>query len=704
MSLSVNQEIERLRAEIERHNHLYFVINQPEFSDAEYDALFQKLRDLEAQHPELVTVDSPTQRVGSQPSAAFASIEHSVPMLSFGNAFDASDLRDFDRRVRTLLNTEDIVYVAEPKLDGLAVELVYRKGRFVSGATRGDGRMGEDVTANLRTLRSVPLRLRDPDGFTPELLEVRGEVFIEKESFAELNRERRDDGLASFANPRNLAAGTLRQLDARVTASRPLSIYFYDVGLIEGMTIESQQHLLNTLPEFGLRVNPLFRVCESIDAVIAFYEKVQAERQALAYEADGIVVKVDSFAARGLLGTVSRSPRWAIAGKFPASQGMTKLNDIIVSVGRTGALTPVAVLEPVRIHGVEISSATLHNEDEILRKDIRIGDSVIVERAGDVIPKIVRPMPELRTGDERAFVMPTTCPACSSEAVRMEAESAYRCLNPSCPARFKQSVLHFISKGALDIEGMGPQLITQLVDRGIVNSLADLFTLDRDTLIGLDRFGPKSADNLLAALDSAKHTTLARFLFSLGIPGVGAHLAKVLAQATEEGSKRLQDRLDVVPDLLAHKSAEGSKRLRASLDLLAQTSEEEMASIHEIGPLSAHAIAAFFASDQNRQMLLDLLRAGLALEPPREGPSQDRARTALAARRFVFTGSLSSMTRSEAGERVESLGGIVASSVSKNIDYVVLGDNPGSKADKARELGVPLLYESEFLEMLESYE
>ena len=670
MALSMTREIAKLRAEIERHNYLYYVVNQPELTDAEYDALYRKLEEVEAEHPELITPDSPTQRVGSQPSQSFASIEHSIAMLSFSNAFDPDGLCDFDRRVRSQLGADQVTYVAEPKLDGLAVELVYRDGRLVNGSTRGDGRIGEDVLANLRTIRSIPLRLRKSEGSAPSLLEVRGEVFIEKEAFAALNRQREVDELPPFANPRNLAVGTLRQLDARVTAVRPLSIYCYDVGLVEGITIESQHQLLDVLPKLGLRVNPSYRSCSGIEEVIGFYQEVLDSRQELPYEADGIVVKVDSFAARETLGAVSRSPRWAIAGKFPASQGITTLNDIVVSVGRTGALTPVAVLEPVRIHGVEISSATLHNEDEILRKDIRIGDTVVVERAGDVIPKIARSMPELRTGSERSFVMPATCPVCGSDVVRVESEAAHRCLNTTCPARFKQSVLHFISKGGLDVDGLGPQLIAQLVDGGIVSSLADLLSLDRDTLIALERLGPQSADNLLAALDGARKVSLDRFLFALGIPGVGQHLAEVLARHFD--------------DLVS----------------LAQADEEELVSIREIGPLSAHAIVAFFANEHSQQAIQDLLDAGLTLEAPSEGMEQG----ALTGQRFVFTGSLSTMTRSQTGERVKLLGGIVASSVSKTTDFVVLGENAGSKADKARELGVRLLTEDEFLQLLESHE
>ena len=669
--MSVNQEIEALRTEIERHNHLYYVMSQPELSDAEYDALYQRLQALEEQHPEWITPDSPTQRVGTRPSEAFESIEHSIPMLSFSNAFGEEDLRSFDRRVRTQLDSQSVVYVAEPKLDGLAVELVYHQGRLIHGSTRGDGRLGENVTANLRTIRSIPLRLRSTNQPAPTVLEVRGEVYIEKEAFSALNRTREADGQTPFANPRNLAAGALRQLDPRVTASRSLSIYCYDIGVVDGLAIESQQELLERLPQMGLRINPLFEVCQTIDDVIDFYNDIRDRRDELPYEADGIVVKVDTFAARRTLGAVSRSPRWAIAGKFPASQGVTRLLNITVSVGRTGALTPVAELEPVQVHGVEISSATLHNEDEILRKDLRIGDSVVVERAGDVIPRISRSLPELRTGAERTFSMPATCPVCGSEVVRVETESAHRCLNTSCPARFKQSVLHFISKGALDVEGMGPKLVTQLVERGIVSTLADVLRLDRETLLGLDRFGSKSADNLLTSLATAMNTTLARFLFSLGIPGVGAHLANILADHFHD------------------------------LEHIAHASEEQLLGIREIGPLSAHSIATYFDNPQNVKMIDDLKGAGLTIQ---EAADDLAPSGALTGQRFVFTGTLASMSRSDAGARVKSLGGTVSSSVSQNTNCVVLGTSPGAKADKARDLGVPLLDESEFLEMLEAYE
>jgi DNA ligase (NAD+) len=670
MPQSVHQEIERLRAEIERHNHLYFVLNQPELSDAEYDSLFQRLLELESSHPELVTPSSPTQRVGSVPSQSFATVEHAFPMLSFANAFGPDELRDFDRRVRSILHATDVIYVAEPKLDGLAVELVYQDGMLTVGSTRGDGQSGEDVTANLRTMRSIPLRLMGLDGPPPRLLEVRGEVFIEKEAFATLNRQRAAEKLALFANPRNLAAGTLRQLDARVTASRPLNIYCYDVGRTNGITLDSQHQLLNVLPRLGLRVNPYYRLCHGIEDVITFYHEVRNSRDALPYEADGIVAKVDSFAARQLLGTVSRSPRWAIAGKFPPSQGITRLRDIMVSVGRTGVLTPVAALEPIRIHGVEIASATLHNEDEIRRKDIRIGDRVVVERAGDVIPKIARSIPELRTGEERAFVMPSTCPVCHSDVVRVEIEATHHyCVNPSCPARLKQSLLHFVSKGGLDVDGVGPKLIAQLVDRGVVRTLADLLTLDRGTLLGLERMGPKSADSLLVALDRAKHVPFGRLLFALGIPGIGEHLASLLA-----------DRF-------------------GRWDALAEAGEADLAAIPEIGPVSARAVAAFFGDVSNQEMFTQLLDAGLVPQSP-QPPQGD---SALRGKRFAFTGTLSSMTRAQAEKRVTSLGGTAVSSVSNKTDFVVLGENPGTKAEKAAELGLRVLSEAEFIELLNAH-
>ena len=669
MAVNPQREIERLREEIERHNYLYYVLDRPEVSDAEYDALFQRLTQLESEHSDLVTPDSPTQRVGSAPADGFAAVQHTVPMLSLANAFDEDGLHDFDRRVRAILDTDEVTYVAEPKLDGLSVELVYRDGVFSQGSTRGDGRNGEDVTANLRTIPSVPLRLRTDNEIVPELVEVRGEVYIDKADLLALNARREEDGLPPFANPRNLAAGSLRQLDPRVTAGRPLKIYCYDLGRTEGIAIESQAELLTRLPALGLRVNPLYEICVGIEPAVAFYHRLMEEREGLAYETDGIVVKVDDFTARQTAGTVSRSPRWAIAGKFPAQQGITRLADIVVSVGRTGILTPVAVLDPVRVHGVEITSATLHNEDEIKRKGVLIGDTVVVQRAGDVIPQVVKPLPKHRTGEERPFAMPKTCPACGSDVVRFENEVAHRCLNTTCPARLQQSILHFIGKGGLDVEGLGHKLVRQLVEKGLVISLADLFRLDRETLAGLERLGPKSADNLLAALNAAKDVPLSRFLFGLGIPEVGDRAAEILADAF------------------------------GSLDRIIEAAEEVLTTLPEIGPKTAAGIVGFFRSKENRAAIAELRDVGLRIaaipEGERTGP--------LAGKRFVFTGTLSAMTRNEAGKRVKALGASVSSTIARATDFVVVGENPGSKADKARNLGVPLLAEAEFLSLLEQH-
>lgn len=666
MMTDPRREIERLRAEIERHNYLYHVLDRPEISDAEYDRLFRRLIELEEEHPELVTPDSPTQRVGAPPAEGFAPVPHAIPMLSLANAFDEDELRDFDRRVRELLGVDSVRYVAEPKLDGLSVELVYRDGRFVRGSTRGDGRVGEDVTSNLRTIRSIPLRLRPADGTVPALLEVRGEVYIEKADFASLNEERRREGLAPFANPRNLAAGSLRQLDPKITAQRPLKAFFYDIGRAEGIAITTQTALLSTLPRLGLRANPLYRVCDGIEGAISFYRELEEGRDALPYEADGVVVKVDDFAARRIAGEVSRSPRWAIAAKFPAEEGISRLVDIEVSVGRTGVLTPVAILEPVRVRGVEITSATLHNADEIERKDIRIGDYVVVQRAGDVIPQVVRPLPERRTGKERAFVMPNACPVCGSEIVRLEGEVAHRCLNTACPARIKQSLLHFASKEGLDIDGLGEKAVDRLVERGLVSRLGDLFRLDRETIASLERFGPKSAENLASALERAKRTTLSRFLFALGIPGVGSHIAEVLA------------------------------RRFGTIDRVTSATEENLIAIPEIGPETAAAIVRFFANAENKRTIGDLLSVGLEigsdLSAGEGGP--------LAGRRFVLTGTLASMSRDEAIARINEAGGRVTGSVSRKTDFVVVGRDPGAKAQRAIELGVTTLTEEEFLRLL----
>jgi len=570
---AIEHEIELLRETLRHHNYLYYVLDQPEIADSEYDSLFRRLQELEEDHPELVTADSPTQRVGAPPAEGVKEAVHAVPMQSLANAFSVDELRDFDSRVRKLLEVDVVNYVVEPKLDGLSVELVYRNGMFVQGATRGDGVNGEDVTGNLRTIRSIPLRLRPIEGVTPSLLEVRGEVYIEKEDLARLNREREAEGLPPFANPRNLAAGSLRQLDPRVTEKRPLRIYCYTFGRMEGITVGSQIELLETFLKLGLRVNPLYQLCRGIDEAISVYEEFQEQRGTLPYEADGMVIKVNDFAAQKDLGAIARSPRWAIAGKYPAEQGITKLKDITVQVGRTGVLTPVAILEPVRVRGVEITHATLHNEDEVIRKDVRIGDTVVIQRAGDVIPQVVGPLSEHRTGNEHPFVMPTTCPVCGSEVVRLEGEVAHRCLNVSCPARIKESIRHFVSKGGFDIDGFGAKLVEQLVDRALVNSVSDIFHLDRETLIDLERMGEKSAENLLAAIEKSKSLSLAKFLFALGIPEVGEHAADLLSQA-----------FPTLKDLM-------------------ETSEEDLCAIPEIGPRTAEGIVGFFSNPTNQEMI-----------------------------------------------------------------------------------------------------
>jgi DNA ligase (NAD+) len=661
----IEREIVQLRKILRHHNYLYYVLDRPEVADSEYDSLFRRLQALEEEHPELVSADSPTQRVGAPPAEGFQEAVHAVPMQSLANAFSVDELRDFDSRVRKLLEVDVVSYVVEPKLDGLSVELVYRDGIFVQGSTRGDGVNGEDVTGNLRTIRSIPLRLRPLNGVTPTLFEVRGEVYIEKEDLARLNHERDAEGLPPFANPRNLAAGSLRQLDPRVTERRPLRIYCYTFGRMEGITVGSQVDLLETFLKLGLRVNPLYRLCNGIDEAISVYEEFQEQRATLPYEADGMVIKVNDFAAQRALGSIARSPRWAIAGKYPAEQGITRLKEIIVQVGRTGVLTPVAILEPVRVRGVEITHATLHNEDEIIRKGVLIGDTVVIQRAGDVIPQVVGSLSERRTGEERPFVMPTTCPVCGSEVVRLEGEVAHRCLNVSCPARIKESIRHFVSKGGFDIDGFGAKLVEQLVDRGLVKRVSDIFHLDRETLIGLERMGVKSAENLLTAIAASKSIPLAKLLFALGIPEVGEHAADLLAQVF------------------------------LTLKGLMEASEEDLRAIPEIGPRTAKGIVDFFSNPANKEMIAELFAVGVKPYTAAVPASGE-----LDGKRFVLTGTLSSMTRSEARERIQQLGGVVSSSASARTDYVVVGENPGSKAQKAQELNIATLREEEFVALL----
>lgn len=657
---AVRERVEQLRAEIRRHDYLYHVLDRPEITDAEYDRLFRELTSLEAQYPELVAPDSPTQRAGAPPAAEFRPVPHAIPMLSLQNCFSGEELEEWDDRVRRMLGGEPVEYVCEPKLDGLSVELVYEQGVFTVGSTRGDGRVGEDVTANLRTIKQLPLRLFPLDGAFPRLLEVRGEVYMEKEAFRRLNAERTRRGEPPFANPRNAAAGSLRQLDPAVTASRPLRLFLYHVARGEGLTIRTQEELLTLLPNLGLPVNPLWRRCRTLDEVEGFFQELLAVRDQLPYASDGMVVKVNDFAQRERLGEIARAPRWAIAYKFPAEEAVTRVREIAVQVGRTGTLTPVAILEPVEVSGVTVSRATLHNEDEVRRKDVRVGDWVVVRRAGEVIPEVVRSLAERRAGEEPEFRMPERCPACGGPVVRSPGEAAHRCENLSCPARIKEAVRHYASRRAADIQGLGEKLVDKLVETGLVRRISDLYTLRAEDLVPLERMGEKSAHNLLRQIERSKGMSLPRLLYALGIPHVGERAAELLGERW------------------------------GSLGELAQATEEELMALPGVGPEIAASVLSFFRNEENRRLVAELEAAGVA-------PRGRETRTGpLSGKVFVFTGLLPGLTRDEASRLVASLGGRVASSVSRGVDYVVAGESPGSKLDRARELGIRVLTETEF--------
>jgi DNA ligase (NAD+) len=651
-----------LSREIEYHNYRYYVLDDPEISDAAYDALLKELEGLEQAYPELKTPNSPTQRVGSAPLEAFGQVPHTIPMLSLANAMEEEAVIEFDQRVKRFLKTDaDITYVAEPKLDGVAVELIYERGELAAGSTRGDGFTGEDVTKKLRTIKTIPLHLIERKMASPERLEVRGEVYMELADFKALNKRQERLGEPLFANPRNAAAGSLRQLDSAVTAQRPLKIFCYGVGEVRGRTFESQWEVLQTLPEWGLRTNPLVRRCKHIQEAVVYYKEINAEREGQLYEMDGVVVKVDSFALQRRLGEVSRSPRWAVAYKFPAKEATTRIIKIEPQVGRTGALTPVALMEPVRIGGVEVKRATLHNQDEIAKKDIRIGDTVVVRRAGDVIPEVVKVITSKRTGNERRFVMPKRCPVCDSDVVRLPGEAAHRCVGISCAAQLKGRIRHFASKRAMDIDGLGVKLIDQLVDKGMVKDVADLYDLTRDDLASLERMAAKSAENLIKALEKSKHPTLARFLYALGMRHVGEHIAQVLG------------------------------RELPALDRFHKISAEELEGIPGIGPEVAQSVYGFFHDKKNREVIKRLQKAGVEIATPgakRASPLQGKT--------FLFTGALEGMSRDEAKDLVQELGGEVATSAGRGVDYVVAGKEPGSKYAKAKELGLFIIDEEEF--------
>lgn len=661
---ALKKRVENLREEIEYHNYRYYVLDQPEISDAQYDRMMRELERLEEENPGLRTMNSPTQRVGAPPLESFEMVRHTLPMLSLANAFDENETREFDRRVKRFLDSPDeVAYVAEPKLDGLAVELVYEKGLLTVGSTRGDGIRGEDITQNVRTIKTIPLQLIRREIPVPERLEVRGEVIIQIDKFKELNQKREEAGEPPFANPRNAAAGSVRQLDSKITRQRPLEIYFYGVGEVVGRGFKTHWEILQTFPKWGLRTNPYVQRCENIEEVLHYYHEMNEKREHLPYEIDGIVIKVDRLDLQARLGEISRSPRWALAFKFAPKQETTRIMDIIVQVGRTGVLTPVAVMEPVRVGGVEVSRATLHNQDEIDRLNVKVGDTVVIQRAGDVIPEVVQVITSKRMGTEKEFKMPSKCPVCGAEVVKEEV--IYRCIGLDCPAQLKGRIKHFASKRAMDIDGLGIRLIDQLVDKGLVKDVADLYYLKKDELIALERMADKSAQNIIDAIEKSKTKPLGKFLFALGILHVGETTAEDL-----------------------------SRHFPGLADFF-HLSREDLMRVEGIGPEVSASVVRFFKDKKNRESIERLKKAGVRLIEP-----EGKEKGTLAGKTFVFTGTLHSYGRDEARNRVESLGGMTASSVSKKVDFVVAGEDPGSKYDKARELGITILTEEEFKKMI----
>ena len=666
-TMKLKQRIDSLREEINAHNYSYYVLDNPEIPDSEYDRLLRELNDIEKQHPELITSDSPTQRVGATPLDSFSEVKHEVPMLSLGNAFSDQDISDFDKRIREGVEQDDIEYAAEPKLDGLAISLLYENGVLVRAATRGDGRTGEDVTLNIRTIDAIPLRLRGKD--FPPLIEIRGEVVMPKAGFEKLNRQQLEKGEKPFVNPRNAAAGSLRQLDPQITATRPLSFYSYGVGLIDGMTLpDKHSGIMENLKSWGLRINPESQVVIGTKGCVEYYENLAKKRNELPDEIDGIVYKVDDIKQQNIMGFVSRAPRWAIARKFPAQEEMTTLLDIDVQVGRTGALTPVARLEPVFVGGVTVSNATLHNQDEIDRLDVRKGDAVIVRRAGDVIPQIVSVVKSKRQGKPRRFYLPKTCPVCGSETARFDDEAVTFCTGGLfCEAQRKEAIKHFASRRAMNIDGLGDKLVEQLVDEGLIHTIADLYLLNLESLINLERMAEKSAQNLVGSLEKSKTTTLARFVFALGIHSIGETTAQTLANHF------------------------------ASLESIMNADEEKLLEIPDVGPIVAENLLTFFNQEHNIEVVEQLLAVGIHWPKMEKKSISEQP---LAGKTFVVTGTLETMGRNDAKAALQELGAKVAGSVSKKTDYVVVGENAGSKATKAADLGVPTLDEKALIELL----
>ena len=664
----VKQRIEELRETLNHHNYRYYVLDSPEISDAEYDELMQELRQLESEHPALVTPDSPTQRIGAPPVEAFGVVEHRDPLLSLANAFSYEELAAWHKRVSNLMDGHQFDLVCEPKIDGLAVALTYVDGLLVTGATRGDGYRGENITQNLKTVRSIPLSV---PGEAPPRLEVRGEVYLPKAGFKKLNEQRAKEGLPLFANPRNAAAGSVRQLDSSITARRPLDIFVYGLGWAEGKAVpDTHWEIMQWLKSLGFKINPNIALVRSLNEVEKYHQGWAESREKSPYEADGIVAKVNSIALQQELGTVAHEPRWAIAYKFPAVQGTTRLLDIGINVGRTGSLNPYAVLEPIRVGGVVISSAALHNEEDIHRKDIRIGDWVVVQRAGEVIPEIVEPIASRRTGKEKIFHMPGRCPVCDSEVTKPEGEAIHRCTNAACPSQALERIKHFVSRGAMDMDGVGEKLCQALFEAGLIKDAADLYYLTREQLLSLERMADKSASNVLKSIEKSKDRPLARVIFALGITHVGDQYAELLAEHFH------------------------------SIDNLAKASEEDLSAIPSIGPKIAEGVVAFFRQEGNKQIIEKSRKAGVRLEKEK-GKEAKPEELPLAGLEFVLTGKLESFSRAEAEAKMKALGGKAGSDVTKKTSYVVVGADPGSKLAKAEKLGVKMLSEAEFLKLLD---
>ena len=656
-------KIENLRKNLRYHEHRYYVLDKPEISDAEYDQMMNELQKLENKYPEFKSPDSPTQRVGGEALDEFEKVEHKSEMLSLGNAFNAQELRDFADRIyrKTNISKKDVDFIVEHKIDGLSAILSYENGIFNLGATRGNGRIGEDVTKNLKTIGSIPLKLNEKVD-----LEIRGEVFIKKDDFEKLNKRRLDNDKEAFANPRNAAAGSIRQLDPSIAASRPLSFLPYSLIRYENLEISTHLEALNYMKKLGFK-NNWYKKAEDIDEVIEICNEWVDKRDKIDHEIDGMVVKVNSFSLREKLGSTSKSPRWAIAFKFPAQKKTTTVEDIRISVGRTGALTPTAILSPVEVDGSTVSRATLHNEDELKRKDVRIGDKVLIQKAGDIIPEVIKVIKDKRDGSEKEFEMPDNCPVCGSEAVREEGKAVLRCTNIACPAQRRESILHFVSRDAMNIDGIGESLIDQFIENDLVEDYADLYFLKKEDLLPLERIAEKSANNILTAISASKDRSFNRLLYALGIRYVGQRTARLLTEKYH------------------------------SISSLAKADEEDLININEIGPAIAESIVHFFSEEHNQKVIEKLRKAGIKLQEEASKTASDF----LADKRFVFTGGLSNYTRAEASEKVRNAGGRVTSSVSSQTDYVVAGENPGSKLDKAQELGIEILDEKGFNSLFE---